>query len=77
MPAARQKPERIRLAIFHLHHGLTLEFEDPVAIETNEMPVVGVIERIWIVIGLVTTQIELAQQTALDQQAQRAIDRRS
>ena len=61
--------EEIEVGVLKLNH--------PATINTDQMVVRWLFEEIWIVSRLMIAEIDLPQQVGLDQQTQRAVDRRS
>lgn len=53
---------------------LILKLDDAVAVDADEVVVLGFIEEIGVVIGLFTAEIDVAKQAALDHEAKGAID---
>ena len=54
-----------------------LELNDTITVETNEVIVLGLIQKIWIVKGLVTTEIDFAEEVTVYKKLERAINGRT
>ena len=72
---SRGKPEPLGDAVFEGVDVLVFELDDLLTIHTNEMIVMGVADKIWIVMLLVLAEIDLLEQSAFHQERKGSINR--
>ena len=61
-------------AVVEQRNVLIFKLDDAVAVQTDEVIVLGFVQEIGVVVGLVATEIDMAQQAALDHEGEGAID---
>ena len=68
------EPETTRDAVMKQRGVIVLKLNHSITIEADQMVVLGLVEDIGVVVGLVAAQIDLAQQSAFHQQGEGTID---
>jgi hypothetical protein len=53
---------------------IILELHDTITVEADEVVMLRLIQKVWIVKGLITTEIDLSKQVAVHKKLKRAIN---